>query len=108
PKGFSGVLSIRVIARDERGAEVETMIVIDISNGAQGTISANEAQGSEQQPLSAEEGDDQLSDKVASDDEDLEMAVFKPGLKEQLQSQSQFVWKAERDELVKKAKKLRS
>ncbi|MBR9888305.1 MAG: hypothetical protein GYB20_11510 [Oceanospirillales bacterium] len=74
PKGFDGVLIIRVLARDDNGKQVETMITIQVKPG--------------------------LADQAS--------IPGKPGLMDQLKSQSHFAWKAERDQLLEQASKLRA
>jgi predicted ester cyclase len=72
PKGFSGTLMIRVVARNDIGDQVETMVTIDILSNDQTSIQNG-----------------------------------KSDLFVQLQSDSQFSWRAARDQLVQAAKRMR-
>ena len=74
PEGLDAVLSIRVLARDENGNQVETMINIQVKPG--------------------------LGDQSS--------LRGKPGVMDQFKAQSQFAWKAERDLLLERARRLRA
>jgi len=112
PRDFSGLLTIRVIARDYLGAEVETMVNVEVISGQQGQLTVDEEATNQEEQAGAEDVDNAAEKANAEEgnpDAEVQAAAeSKPGLMNQLQSQSQFAWKAQRDELVKKAKKLRS